>query len=57
MNFSIKGCNKYAIKHAIRNGVIATLNTKIIGAHSGLILKRRADKEKQVTIILNDISK
>lgn len=57
MNFSIKGCNKYAMKHAIRNGVMATLHTKIIGAHSGLIFKRRANKEKQVTITLNDISK
>ena len=45
------------MKHAIRNGVMATLHTKIIGAHNGLILKRRANKEKQVTITLNDISK
>ncbi|CAI8829405.1 hypothetical protein EMIT079MI2_240012 [Bacillus sp. IT-79MI2] len=28
------------MKQAIKNGVIATLNTNMIGAHSGLIFKK-----------------
>ncbi len=34
------------MKHAIRNGVMATLHTKIIGAHSGLIFKKTSKQRK-----------
>lgn len=34
------------MKHAIRNGVMATLHTKIIGAHNGLIFKKDEQTKK-----------
>ena len=45
------------MKHAIRNGVMATLHTKIIGAHSGLIFKKTSKQRKTSNNNLNDISK
>ena len=45
------------MKHAIRNGVMATLHTKIIGAYSGLIFKKTSKQRKTSNNNLNDISK